>query len=178
MAAGHPPPVKKLRLTDKKPYLLDDIRPTYTMSPLSPQDPVDPKASCSFKSLDTPHWCVSDFSEILTRPRTISLSVELCNRSKDAKSIRVSPPTLSVLDDETDVDDEFGEESDGVVDAEKAATFFADKVILLYRKMCPWCFKGGPSSNFMCVPEEVWWEVSSRGPDDCPRCRRVLFKQE
>lgn len=114
-------------------------------------------------------------SQIFDRPRTVRLLAVVCDRDKDLKKCLVSPPRLSIFDEDTSDDED--DDRDGLIDADKAAAVFADKTILLWRKTCPRCFQVGPLGAFIGVPDVVWWKVEKRGPDDCPRCRRQLFRR-
>ncbi|KAJ4293179.1 hypothetical protein N0V90_008461 [Kalmusia sp. IMI 367209] len=96
------------------------------------------------------------------RPDTIHLT-EIASSKPDAKGIEVLQPYLHPGSEDFDEDN----------DADStAAYFFAGKTIFLARRMCT-----TPLGASLTVPQHVYWRDSKKITDDCPKCRRVLFKR-
>ena len=104
--------------------------------------------------------------------------------SLSAKGLEVNPPYLynyldtEGTDDDGDEDEDIDEEEDGAVDAERVNRIIAGKTIVLRRKVCISCNpKSTQLVSFQNTPEYVFWKDDKKIPDDCPKCRRVLFEK-
>ncbi|KAL5395412.1 hypothetical protein PMIN06_000837 [Paraphaeosphaeria minitans] len=79
----------------------------------------------------------------------------------------------------TDETDEEDIEDDGFVDAERAPAVVAGKTVLVKRKTCRGCCVGPTSYvQSLTTPEYVFWPDSKKIPDNCPKCRRILFQKD
>ena len=99
-------------------------------------------------------------------------------RQRDDKGIEVSQPYpfFDLSGDDTEDEDDESDNQDSVSE-DKMEAFLAGKIIFLKRDECDRCYTKKPFSDGMLVPDYVFWKDKKGGPDDCPRCRRVLFKK-
>jgi hypothetical protein len=144
-----PPPVKKLRLADPNK--------TPLASPVDEDDHTE---------------------EDEVRSPVFVLTAIVHENSMNAKGLQVMQPYSYeyLMTQDMDEDDE---EEDGVVDAERAPSVLAGKTILLKRKTCQNCSAKSTSlQTSLTTPEYVFWPDSKKIPDNCPKCRRILFKRD
>ncbi|KAF2440417.1 hypothetical protein P171DRAFT_435216 [Karstenula rhodostoma CBS 690.94] len=149
MAAGIQPPVKKLKLADPN-----------KLSSASPKTEVD--------NIYVPS----------ARHPVFVLTAIVHKDLHNAKGLEVIQPYSYefTATEETDVDEY---EDDGVVNAERAPAVLAGKTILVKRKTCRGCCAGSMSyMQSFGTPEYVFWPDNKKIPDNCPKCRRVLFKKD
>jgi hypothetical protein len=149
VAAGMPHPVRKLRLADPNK--------TPLASPVPELDHTD---------------------EYDVRSPVFVLTAIVHENSLNAKGLQVMQPYSYEYLMTQDMD-ENDEEEDGVVDAERAPSVLAGKTILLKRKTCRDCStKSVLSQSSLTTPEYVFWPDNKKIPDNCPKCRRILFKRD
>ena len=149
LATGRSPPVKKLRLADSK------RPPTNGESPNESAAPDSPPGT----------------KYILVRPRVVNLIGKVHEGTKNDKGLLVNQPFPLGATAPDDSDD------DDPMDEDKVKAFFEGKVIFVKRVMCEGCFKPGPYVCAPKAPEHVFWKDKKSVPNDCPRCRRILFKK-
>ena len=147
MAAGVQPPVKKLKLADPK-----------KTAAASPKTEVD----------DVYYHRVRDSVFVLTA---------IAHRdSLDDKGLEVMQPYSYEAHDTEDADDDDEVEDDGFVDAERAPAVVAGKTVLVKRKTCrDCCVKPTSYVRSVATPEHVFWPDNKKIPDNCPKCRRILY---
>ncbi|OAG10592.1 uncharacterized protein CC84DRAFT_1161501 [Paraphaeosphaeria sporulosa] len=79
----------------------------------------------------------------------------------------------------TEETDEENIEDDGFVDAERAPAVVAQKTVLVKRKICRnCCAEPTPYVQSLATPEYVFWPDNKKIPDNCPKCRRILFNKK
>lgn len=149
MAAGIQPPLKKLKLADPK------------RSPAAP----------SKTDVD------GDYYDRVRHPVFV-LTAFAHKDSLNGKGLEVMPPYSYEAQGtgQADDDDDDEIEQDGFVDADRAPAVVAGKIILVKRKTCQFCCVGPtPYMSPLMSPEYVFWPDNKKVPDNCPKCRRVLF---
>lgn len=109
------------------------------------------------------------------RPRCFQVTAILHHGMEGAKGVEVAKPYLKgIMDTDGTEDEEEANGDDGTAETKRVAAALKDRTILLKRRVCNHCFVY--RENFA-IPEYFFWKTSRRVPDDCPRCRRVLFKK-
>ncbi|KAL1611959.1 hypothetical protein SLS60_000182 [Paraconiothyrium brasiliense] len=104
-------------------------------------------------------------------------------RFAGAKGVEVIQPYSDepiATEDMDDDDSDSDSDAAYIVDAERAPAAFAGKTILLKRKPCQLedcCTWSNSLSEPLRTPEYVFWPDNKKAPDNCPLCRRVLFKK-
>lgn len=149
MAAGMPPPVKKLKLANPN-----------RISSAAPKTELDHINDHRFR-------------------HSVFVLTAIAHRdSLDEKGLEVMQPYSYefTATDETDEDDP---EDDGFVDAKRAPAVVAGKTIMVKRKTCRGCC-AEPTSyvQSLTTPEYVFWPDNKKIPDNCPKCRRILFMKD
>lgn len=110
-------------------------------------------------------------------PRTVLMSGTIHEHSLSAEGIEVTQPYLFDIMNSQGIDEDEDDE-EAAVDAEQAATAFADKTILLRRKICRMCGeKSDLQLSSVPAPEYVFWKDNRKAAVDCPKCRCILFKK-
>ncbi|KAJ4357411.1 uncharacterized protein N0V89_001986 [Didymosphaeria variabile] len=116
--------------------------------------------------------------QYLSHSPVFLLTAIVHEKSLGAKGIEVIQPCSYEHIGTQDMDEDESDE-DGLVDSDRAPAVFAGKTVLLKRKTCKkCCAKSTSLSSPLPTPEYVFWQDNKKVPDDCPICRRILFKKK
>lgn len=150
LAAGQPPPIKKLRLASSN------------AKPVTPKKP---------GVVDTPY---TDFAQSRAAD-VINITAVVHMRDEDIKGYEVPQPfnfgSGPVGNDDDDEDEVDGDGVEGGINP-------ANKIYFLSRTRCSSCpLPKTTSTGFSALPEFITWSDSKKVTDDCPLCRKVLFRK-